>query len=244
MNENRESLETDTEKNTDINVIKPINRDTVHRICSGQVHNLFQITSNFTHLTFYRFQVVLSLAIAVKELVENAIDAGSSIIEVKLKEYGSELIEVSDNGSGVASENFEALSTDPFNFCYYLLMYRMYFVALKHYTSKIKQFSDLESIETLGFRGEALSSLCGLSNLTIITKHQRAGLATKLTYDHNGKIVTQIPTAREQGTTTILENLFSTLPVRRKEFLKNTKREFNKMCQLLYAYCLVSKGIK
>lgn len=102
----------------------------------------------------------------------------------------------------------------------------------------------MKTVQTLGFRGEALSSLCSLSNLTIITKHKKAGLATKLTYDHNGKIINQIPTAREQGTTVSLENLFCTLPVRRKEFVKNSKREFNKMCQLLYAYCLVSKGIK
>ncbi|RZC32950.1 mismatch repair endonuclease PMS2 [Asbolus verrucosus] len=186
-------------------VIQPINRDTVHRICSGQV--------------------VLSLAIAVKELVENAIDAGATIIDIRLKEYGSELIEVSDNGKGVVKENFQALT-------------------LKHYTSKIKQFDDLQSLSTLGFRGEALSSLCALSDLIILSKHSTAEQATKLTYDRNGKITSETVGAREQGTTVILENLFSTLPVRRKEFLKNLKREFNKMCQLLYAYCLVSKGIK
>lgn len=72
-------------------VIKPINKSTVHRICSGQV--------------------VLSLAIAVKELIENSLDAGANKIEVRLKEYGSELIEVSDNGSGVRKENFQSLST-------------------------------------------------------------------------------------------------------------------------------------
>ncbi|XP_068895726.1 mismatch repair endonuclease PMS2 isoform X2 [Tenebrio molitor] len=186
-------------------VIQPISRDTVHRICSGQV--------------------VLSLAIAVKELVENAVDAGATIIDVRLKEYGSEFIEVSDNGKGVLKENFQALT-------------------LKHYTSKIKQFDDLETLSTLGFRGEALSSLCALSDLTILTKHSTSEHATKITYDRNGKIINETLYAREQGTTVILENLFSTLPVRRKEFMKNLKREFNKMCHLLYAYCLVSKGVK
>ncbi|XP_044270750.1 mismatch repair endonuclease PMS2 [Tribolium madens] len=191
--------------NCEDQVIQPINRDTVHRICSGQV--------------------VLSLAIAVKELVENAIDAGATIIDIQLKEYGSEIIEVSDNGTGVLKENFQALT-------------------LKHYTSKIKQFDDLANLSTLGFRGEALSSLCALSDLTIVTRHTSAESATKITYDRNGKIISETLSARENGTTVTLENLFSTLPVRRKEFTKNLKREFNKMCQLLYAYCLVSKGIK
>ncbi|KAJ8950011.1 hypothetical protein NQ318_002422 [Aromia moschata] len=200
----------DSEKDNDhhitqIQMIKPISRDTVHRICSGQV--------------------VLNLAIAVKELVENSIDAGATRIDIRLAEYGSDLLEVSDNGSGVLKENFEALT-------------------LKHYTSKITAFNDLESVETLGFRGEALSSLCALSDLVIITKHFTASYGTKICYDKNGKIVSEATTAREQGTTVILEKLFSTLPVRRKEFMKNLKRDFNKMCQLLYAYCLVCKGIK
>lgn len=198
------SVENVSESST-ADVIQPINKETVHRICSGQV--------------------VLSVAIAVKELVENAIDANATNIEIRLKEYGSELVEVSDNGTGVRKENFAALT-------------------LKHYTSKIRQFSDLEFVSTLGFRGEALSSLCALCDLSIITKHESAEVATKLQYDHSGHIINQTPIARSQGTTVSLANLFSTLPVRRKEFIKNLKREYNKMCQLLYAYCLVSKGIK
>ncbi|CAG9837822.1 unnamed protein product [Diabrotica balteata] len=186
-------------------IIKPINKDTVHRICSGQV--------------------VLSLAVAMKELVENSLDAGATIIDINLKEYGSELLEVIDNASGVKAENFETLT-------------------LKHYTSKIREFDDLQSLETLGFRGEALSSLCALSDLVIITRHELSQCGTKIVYDRNGKIVEQTPLARGKGTTVTLTKLFSTLPVRRKELMKNLKKEFNKMCQMLYAYCLVSKGVK
>lgn len=120
----------------------------------------------------------------------------------------------------------------------------LFLLALKHYTSKIREFSDLEAIETLGFRGEALSSLCALSNLTIITCHKSADIATKITYDHAGLITSETPTAREAGTTVTLSHLFCTLPVRKKEFTKNLKREFSKMCQLLYAYCLVCKNIR
>lgn len=83
-----------------------------------------------------------------------------------------------------------------------------------------------------------------MSDLSIVTKHTSTENATKINYDRNGKIISETLTARETGTTVSLQNLFSTLPVRRKEFTKNLKREFNKMCQLLYAYCLVSKGIK
>lgn len=108
----------------------------------------------------------------------------------------------------------------------------------------MQEFTDLESIGTLGFRGEALSSLCALSDLTIITRHKLADYATKLNYDNNGKIVEELPAARNIGTTVSLNNLFASLPVRRKEFIKNLKREYSKMCQLLYAYCLVSKGVK
>lgn len=148
---------------------------------------------------------------------------------------------MSDNGSGVKHENFQALSKySPTIFIYILNTAS----ALKHHTSKIREFSDLESVETLGFRGEALSSLCALSDLSITTKHCDVDIGNKIMYDHEGNIMSNVPVARETGTTVCLTNLFSTLPVRRKEFLKNLKREFSKMCQLLYAYCLVSKGIR
>lgn len=125
-----------------------------------------------------------------------------------------------------------------------ILYYHFLFVALKHYTSKIKKFEDLASLHTLGFRGEALSSLCALSNVTILTKHVAAEYASLITYDQNGHITKVDIGAREQGTTVSLRNLFLKLPVRRKEFMKNLKREFHKMCQLLHGYCLVSKGIR
>lgn len=96
----------------------------------------------------------------MKELVENSVDAGAKIIEVKLKNYGSEGFEVSDNGFGIDENNFQGITA-------------------KHYTSKLKDFSDLESINTFGFRGEALSSLCCLSNVTITTWHSTASHGKK-----------------------------------------------------------------
>ncbi|XP_053664680.1 mismatch repair endonuclease PMS2 [Anopheles marshallii] len=185
--------------------INAIDKETVHRICSGQV--------------------VLNLAIAVKELVENSLDAGATLIEVKLRACGAELLEVSDNGSGVEEKNYEGLTA-------------------KYHTSKLKEFTDLESIETFGFRGEALSSLCALSDMIITTRHSTAQHATKLTLNHEGRIKTRTPCARPIGTTVSLTNLFATLPVRKKEFQRNIKREFLRMCQILQAYCLVSVGVR
>ncbi|KFP35113.1 Mismatch repair endonuclease PMS2, partial [Chlamydotis macqueenii] len=185
--------------------IRPIDRKSVHRICSGQV--------------------VLNLGTAVKELVENSLDAGATNIDIKLKDHGAELIEVSDNGGGVEEENFEGLT-------------------LKHYTSKIQDFSDLIHVETFGFRGEALSSLCALSDVTIFTCHKSAKVGARLVFDHNGKITQKTPFPRQQGTTVNIQQLFYTLPVRHKEFQRNIKKEYAKMVQILQAYCIVSKGVR
>ncbi|XP_072868897.1 mismatch repair endonuclease PMS2 isoform X2 [Chlorocebus sabaeus] len=185
--------------------IKPIDRKSVHQICSGQV--------------------VLSLSTAVKELVENSLDAGATNIDLKLKDYGVDLIEVSDNGCGVEEENFEGLT-------------------LKHHTSKIQEFADLTQVETFGFRGEALSSLCALSDVTISTCHASVKVGTRLVFDHNGKIIQKAPYARPRGTTVSVQQLFSTLPVRHKEFQRNIKKEYAKMVQVLQAYCIISAGIR
>ncbi|XP_046352551.2 mismatch repair endonuclease PMS2-like isoform X1 [Haliotis rufescens] len=185
--------------------IQAIDRGSVHRICSGQV--------------------VLTLAIAVKELVENSVDAKATSVEVKLKEYGSEMIEVSDNGSGVEEKNFEGLT-------------------LKHHTSKIQDFGDLVGVETFGFRGEALSSLCALSKLSVVTCHEEASVGTRLEFDHHGTLCSRAPCPRQKGTTVILQNLFSTLPVRHREFQRSLKKEFAKMIQVLNAYCLVTTGVR
>ncbi|XP_071265744.1 mismatch repair endonuclease PMS2-like isoform X2 [Salvelinus alpinus] len=185
--------------------IKAIDRHSVHQICSGQV--------------------VLTLATAVKELVENSIDAGATNVDIKLKDSGTELVEVSDNGKGVEEVNFEGLT-------------------LKHHTSKLKDFSDLIHVETFGFRGEALSSLCALSDLSVVTCHEAAQVGTKLVFDHNGHLTQRSPHPRQQGTTVSLSQLFYTLPVRHKEFQRNIKKEYTKMIHVLQSYCIVSTGVR
>ncbi|XP_014665866.1 PREDICTED: mismatch repair endonuclease PMS2-like [Priapulus caudatus] len=185
--------------------ISVIDKNSVHRICSGQV--------------------ILTLATAVKELIENSIDAGACVIEVRLKDYGSKLIEVIDNGCGVSDLNFQGLT-------------------LKHHTSKLKAFSELVGVETFGFRGEALSSLCALSDVVITTCHESSAIGSKLTYGHGGDILGNIPCPRQKGTTVSVAEIFSTLPVRHREFTKNVRREFTKMVSVLNAYCVISTGIR
>lgn len=185
--------------------IKAMDKSSVHRLCSGQV--------------------ILSMAIAVKEIVENALDAGATNIEVKLQEYGSKLIEVNDNGKGVTKENFEALT-------------------LKHHTSKISGFEDVSFVSTFGFRGEALSSLCAVSKMSITTRHASSETGTRLDYDHSGAIIFTETCPRPIGTSVKLKDIFCTMPVRLKEFQRNIKKEFHKMIHNLHAYCLIATGIR
>ncbi|XP_075524207.1 LOW QUALITY PROTEIN: DNA mismatch repair protein PMS1 [Primulina tabacum] len=185
--------------------IRPLNKGVVHRICAGQV--------------------ILDLSSAVKELVENSLDAGATSIEVALKEYGLESFQVIDNGSGISPKNFRVL-------------------ALKHHTSKLNGFQDLESLTTFGFRGEALSSLCALGDLTIETRSSSEVVATHLTYNRSGLLTTEKKTARQVGTTVTIKKLFSCLPVRSKEFQRNIRKEYGKLIGLLNAYALVAKGVR
>lgn len=161
----------------------------------------------------------------MKELVENSVDAGAKIVEIKIKNFGSEGFEVVDNGSGISECNFSGITA-------------------KHHTSKLKDFSDLESIKTFGFRGEALSSLCALSNITVTTRDASTEHGTRLSFDHDGSICKKSICARNVGTTVSVTDFFITLPVRRGEFLKNYKKDFGKMVQLLQEYCLVLTGVK
>lgn len=108
----------------------------------------------------------------------------------------------------------------------------------------MKNFTDLMSIGTFGFRGEALSSLCALGDVTIITKHSTSEHTFKLTFDRNGILINKEESPPKDGTTVHVKNIFKTLPVRLKEFERNIKKEFARVIQVLYSYCLVSVGVK
>ncbi|PCH02375.1 TMS membrane protein/tumor differentially expressed protein [Penicillium occitanis (nom. inval.)] len=171
-------------------------------------------------------QVIVDLCSVVKELVENSLDAGATSIEVRFKNDGLDSIEVQDNGSGIDPQNYES-------------------IALKHYTSKLASYDDLTSLTTFGFRGEALSSLCAVSNFHIITAQaQQAPKANKLEFEHSGRLKGTQIVAGQKGTTVSISNLFSRLPVRRKELEKNIKRELGKVVNLLNEYACISTGVR
>lgn len=148
------------------------------------------------------------------------------IKDVRFKNQGLDAIEVQDNGSGISPANYES-------------------IALKHYTSKLSSYDDLSTLETFGFRGEALSSLCALSNFYVTTCTQKeAPRARKLEFETSGKLKSTSIVSGQKGTTVVVENLFRNLPVRRRELERNIKREWNKVIALLNQYACIQTGVK
>ncbi|EMD82092.1 DNA mismatch repair endonuclease MutL [Pacificimonas flava] len=147
-------------------------------------------------------EVVERPASAVKELVENALDAGASRISIALEEGGARRIEITDDGSGMDADGLRL-------------------AVQRHCTSKLAE-GDLERIATLGFRGEALPSIASVSRFRLASKHGDAE-PWAVEIDH-GMIVSDGPAARPAGTQVVVEDLFGKVPARRK-FLKSTRAE-------------------
>ena len=140
----------------------------------------------------------------VKELVENSIDAGSDFITVEIKNGGKSYIRVTDNGCGIPKEEVE-------------LAFK------RHATSKIEKIRDLDSIETLGFRGEALSSISAVSRTELITKSPEEPVGTSV-INEGGNILSVSDTGCPDGMTIVVRDLFYNTPARLK-FLKKDNTE-------------------
>ncbi len=140
----------------------------------------------------------------VKELLENAIDSGADKITVEIKNGGTSFIRIADNGCGI---EYDDLPT----------------ALLRHATSKIKEASDLDSIITLGFRGEALAAISSVSKVRILSKTNSSEMGAMLEA-HAGKVLTHINAGCQEGTTVIVEDLFYNVPARKK-FLKRDATE-------------------
>lgn len=167
---------------------------------SGKIIILDEFTAN----QIAAGEVVERPASVLKELIENSIDAKSDRIDIEIKNGGIGYIKVSDNGNGIDKDDI------PMAF-------------ERHGTSKIRQISDIYNISTMGFRGEALPSIASVSNVSITTKTKEQDFAVKVVYEAlEQKSISK--SARPQGTTIEVKNLFFNTPARYK-FLKGDKQE-------------------
>ena len=141
-------------------------------------------------------------ASAVKELAENALDAGATHIRVELQNGGKTLIQVSDDGSGMGRED-AVLAID------------------RHATSKVRSAADLVGVRTFGFRGEALPAIAAVSRFTLSTADEDEGSELEIT---GGRVDRVVPVARQRGTTVVVRSLFFNTPARRK-FLRSAASE-------------------
>ncbi len=157
-------------------------------------------------------EVVESPSSVVKELVENSIDAGAKSITVEIKDGGKSLIRVSDDGEGIAKDDVRN-------------------AFLRHGTSKIKSADDLKSIVTLGFRGEALSSIAAVSHTELMTKAINEHVGTHITIKA-GEVIAEDDIGCPQGTTFIVKNLFYNTPARMK-FLKKDSTEAGRVSDIM-----------
>lgn len=162
-------------------------------------------------------EVVERPANIVKELLENALDAGATNITVHIENGGKDLIRISDNGYGMSPEDAD--------------------MCIEHHaTSKLTSVNELESLATFGFRGEALSSIASVAHITITTKEEGALTGTKLVVE-GSKILAKEEVSCTTGTTFEVRNLFYNLPARHK-FLKKEETEWRAIYAVITAACL------
>ena len=159
----------------------------------------------------------------VKELVENALDAGATQITIWLEEAGVELIEVQDNGAGILAEDIP-LAVE------------------RHATSKVKHYEDLSNVSSLGFRGEALASIASVSQFSLTSYHTDEPHAWLLQNQIDGRWSDLTPTAAAHGTRVKVASLFYNTPARRK-FLKTPRAEFSQIEDYLKRTLLANQSV-
>lgn len=162
-------------------------------------------------------EVVVGVHSVVKELIENALDAGAKKIVVELLNGGKSEVKVKDDGEGMAKEDLLV--------CY-----------LPHTTSKISDFSDLSSLASYGFRGEALHSICSVSKVKMISREVSSPIGHEIEVVA-GNLVYERPVHADTGTTVIVRDLFFNVPARRK-FLKSSAIESRMATETFEKFCL------
>ncbi|XP_030554333.1 DNA mismatch repair protein Mlh1 [Drosophila novamexicana] len=179
-------------------VIKKLDEVVVNRIAAGEI---IQRPAN-----------------ALKELLENSLDAKSSHIQVTIKSGGLKLLEIQDNGTGIRKDDLSI-------------------VCERFTTSKLSKFEDLTEIATFGFRGEALASISHVAHLSIQTKTASERCGYKAAYSDGKLLAPPKPCAGNQGTIITIEDLFYTMPQRRQA-LKSPAEEFQKISDVLAKYAV------
>ncbi|KAJ5340798.1 hypothetical protein N7541_009922 [Penicillium brevicompactum] len=190
--------------------IKALDPDVVNKIAAGEI--------------------IVAPMHALKELIENAVDAGSTTIEVLIKEGGLKLLQITDNGHGIDRDDLPILCE-------------------RFTTSKLKEFEDLTSIGTYGFRGEALASISHIAHLTVTTKTAGSSCAWRAHYG-DGKLIPAKPgqssapkaTAGRGGTQITVEDLFYNIPTRRRAF-RSASEEYAKILDVVGRYAVHCSGV-
>src|SRR5512136_1887780 len=167
-------------------------------------------------------EVVERPASVVKELIENAIDAGATDLTVETRDGGRSFIRISDNGSGIPASEVELAFS-------------------RHATSKLTTADDLSHITTLGFRGDALASIASVAKVTCLTRAREESVGTRLIID--GTQMDRNPIGAPAGTVIAVENLFYTVPARLK-FLKSDTTERRQIDLLISRYALAYPAIR
>ncbi|PWY84913.1 DNA mismatch repair protein Mlh1 [Aspergillus heteromorphus CBS 117.55] len=190
--------------------IKALDPDVVNKIAAGEI--------------------IVAPMHALKELIENAVDAGSTSIEILVKDGGLKLLQITDNGHGIDRDDLPILCE-------------------RFTTSKLKQFEDLSSIGTYGFRGEALASISHIAHLTVTTKTAGSSCAWRAQYS-GGNLVAPKPgqsaapkaTAGRGGTQITVEDLFYNVPTRRRAF-RSASEEYAKILDVVGRYSVHCSGV-
>lgn len=163
-------------------------------------------------------EIIQRPANALKELIENSLDAKATNIQISTKEGGLKLLQIQDNGTGIRKEDMDI-------------------VCERFTTSKLQKFEDLSELTTFGFRGEALASISHIALLTITTKTADEKCAYKASYINSKLKAPPAPCAGNQGTIITIENLFYNVATRRKA-LSNPSEEFNKITEVVMKYAV------
>ncbi|HLD16461.1 MAG TPA: DNA mismatch repair endonuclease MutL [Coxiellaceae bacterium] len=167
-------------------------------------------------------EVIERPAAVIKELIENSLDAGAMHIHVSVEQGGLSSLIVQDNGEGISKEDLPL-------------------TIMRHATSKIQRMEDLESIATLGFRGEALASIAAVSKVSIQSKHVDAEHGWQLKTDGGSEPIL-LPTAIREGTRITVKQLFFNTPARRR-FMKKPATEFNHVVRRIQTFALGHSSI-